>query len=154
MLLGFPGLLASRFIAQLAGSISNRNHERQAFGTVALALNHAFGLLPSLLAGYLLAVAALFVPSANFGRALQVMSLDARRDAVINNGRVKGATAGALGLALGGPFGTKGGGVHDAWIGNGNARVGQGDIRRAYCQFTVETLLSLLLVAGLVLLRL
>ncbi|MFT5538753.1 MAG: adenosylcobinamide-phosphate synthase [Alphaproteobacteria bacterium] len=73
VLLGFPGLLASRFIAQLAGSISNRDHERQAFGTVALALNHAFGLLPSLLAGYLLAVAALFVPSANFGRALQVM---------------------------------------------------------------------------------
>jgi cobalamin biosynthesis protein CobD/CbiB len=82
------------------------------------------------------------------------MSLDAQRDAVVNNGRVKGAAAGALGLALGGPFGTKGGGVHDAWIGNGNARVGQTEIRRAYYQFTVATLFSLLLVAGLVLLRL
>jgi adenosylcobinamide-phosphate synthase len=154
VLLGFPGLLASRVIAQLARRVATRDHEHQTFGSVVLRLNHALGFFPALFTGYILAVAALFVPSANFVRALQVMSLDAQRDAVINNGRVKAATAGSLGLALGGPFGTKGGGIHDAWIGNGNARVGQGDIRRAYYQFTVVTLLSLLFVAGLVLLRL
>jgi adenosylcobinamide-phosphate synthase len=154
VLLGLPGLLASRVIAGLALRAASRDRERQAFGAAAFALDHALGFLPSFLAGYLLALGALFVPSANFGRALQVMSLDARRDAVVNNGGVKGAAAGALGLALGGPFGTKGGGVHDAWIGNGNARVGQADIRRAYYQFTVATLFSLLLVAGLALLRL
>jgi len=154
ILLGFPGLLAARAVSRLAQTVVHRDRGKQAFGAAALALDHALGVIPSFIAGYILAFATIVSPAAAFGRGLHFMSLDARRDAVVNDGRIKGMVAGALGLALGGPFGTKGGGVRDNWIGNGRARVGQRDMRRVFYLLLVAAMLLLALVSGLLLLRL
>lgn len=153
ILLGFPGLLVSRAVSRLARTAMHRERSAQAFGTAALALDHALGLIPSYLAGYLLAIGAIVSPSAAFRRGLHFMSLDAQRDPIVNDGRVNGVIAGALGLALGGPFGTKGGGVRDNWIGNGRARVGQSDMRRVLYLMTISAMVHLALVSALLLLR-
>lgn len=147
LLLGLPGLLVSRAVAQIARAVLNRDREGRAFGGPALALDHALGVVPSYLAGWLLSVAALVTPQAHIGRALHFMALDAHRDLIVNDGRVKAAVAGALGLALGGPFGTKGGGAGDSWIGNGRARVGQSDIRHVLYLCAVASLIVVMLVA-------
>lgn len=153
IVLGFPGLLVWRAVSRLARTAVNRDRDAQAFGAAALALDHALGLIPSYIAGYLLAFGAIVSPGAACRRGLHFMSLDAQRDQVVNDGRVKGAVAGALGLALGGPFGTKGGGVRDNWIGNGRARVGQSDMRRVLYLITVSAMVHLALVSGLLLLH-
>ncbi len=151
LLLGLPGLLASRAVAQIARAVLLRDREGRAFGAAALSLDHALGLLPSYVAAYFLSFAAALAPRAKVGSALHFMALDAHRDSLVNDGRVKAAIAGALGLALGGPFGTKGGGGGDAWIGNGRARVGQGDIRSVFYLCAVGSLFNIMLVAALTL---
>lgn len=151
LLLGLTGLLISRAVSQIARAVLNRDREGRAFGAAALALDHALGVVPSYAAGYLLSFAALASPRAKVERALHFMNIDARRDVIVNDGRVKGAVAGALGLALGGPFGTRGGGAGDSWIGNGRARVGQTDIRHTFYLCAVAMLLHLMAVALLTL---
>ncbi len=155
VLLGFPGLFVSRAVSRLAIAAAGRDAATRAFGAVAMRLDHVLGLLPSYLGAGLLSLAALVVPRASVRRGFEIMSLDAMRDEIVNDGRFKGAAAGALGLALGGPFGTRGsGGVRDAWIGNGRARVGQSDVRRMFYLATVALLLVLALAAALTALRL
>lgn len=154
LLLGLPGLLTSRAVSQIARAVLNRDRGGRAFGAAALALDHALGVLPSYVAGYLFSFAAVAAPRAKVERALHFMALDARRDIIVNDGRVKAAVAGALGLALGGPFGTRGGGAADSWIGNGRARVGQTDIRHLFYLCAVAMLLNLMAVALLTLARL
>ena len=51
------------------------------------------------------------------------------------------------------PFGTKGGGPNDNWIGNGRARVGQSDIRQTFLLSLVAGLLTVAIVAVLTLVR-
>jgi adenosylcobinamide-phosphate synthase len=151
LLLGLPGLLASRAVTQIARAVLLRDREGRAFGAAALSLDHALGLLPSYLAACFLCLAAGLFPRARVGGAFHYMAIDAHRDVLVNDGRVKGAVAGALGLALGGPFGTRGGGSADAWIGNGRARVGQGDIRSVFYLCAVASLFNIMLVALLTL---
>lgn len=155
-LLGFPGLFVWRVLSRIVSITAHRDApSARAFGAAAIKLDHVIGLLPSLVAGWLLAIAALVVPQARIGAALGTMSRDAARDEIVNDGRLKGAAAGALGLALGGPFGNKGGGgIRDAWIGNGRARVGQSDIRRMLYLVAVASLMWLGMVAALTAVRL
>ena len=153
VLLGLPGLLVARAIGHCAAAAAYRDRDGQMFSAVAAALDHAISVVPSYIAAYLIAFSALVTPRARFAAALRVMSIDAGRDAVINDGRVKGAVAGALGLALGGPFGTRGGGPSDSWIGNGRARVGQADIRQTFLLNLVAGLLIMAIVAALTLAR-
>ena len=152
-LLGLPGLLVVRAVGHCAVVAAHRDRDGRMFSAVAAALDHWISVVPSYIAAYLIAFSALVTPRARFAAALRVMSIDAGRDAVINDGRVKGAVAGALGLALGGPFGTKGGGPNDSWIGNGRARVGQSDIRQTFFLSLVAGLLTVAIVAVLTLVR-
>lgn len=155
VLLGFPGVLVWRAVSRIAAATVGRDMSALAFGAAAIRLDHVLGLLPSMIASWLLAVASVVVPQARIASAFAAMSRDAARDEIVNDGRMKGAAAGALGLALGSPFGTKGGGgVRDAWIGNGRARVGQGDIRRMFYLIAVASLLLLAVVASLTAVRL
>ncbi len=153
VLLGLPGLLVSRAVGQIARAVLNRDREGRAFGAAALAFDHALGLLPSYIAAYLLSFAGALTPRARVGQAIHFMALDAQRDLIVNDGRVKAAVAGGLGLALGGPFGTKGGGLGDSWIGNGRARVGQADIRNTFYLCAIATLLNTMIVALVTLAR-
>lgn len=151
VLLGFPGVLAAAAAAQLTRSVMRSGSRSTAFGRVPLAIDHQLGLVPSYIAGFLLAIASLVTPSGAMHRALHFMSLDAHRDAISNDGRIKAAVAGALGLALGGPFGTRGGGARDNWIGNGRARVGQTDMRKVLMLISIASLVHLALVSAVVL---
>lgn len=154
LLLGLPGVMISRAVGQVARAAALRDSEGRAFAAPAVGLDHILGLVPSYLAGYLLSFAAAAAPNARIGGGLRTMDIDAHRDVLVNDGRVKAAVAGSLGLALGGPFGTRGGGPHDAWIGNGRARVGQGDIRRVFLLCAVAILMWIGAVAAITAIRL
>ncbi|MCP5366258.1 MAG: cobalamin biosynthesis protein CobD [Hyphomicrobiales bacterium] len=153
LLFGLPGLLVYKAVNTLDSMIGHRTPRHRAFGLVAARLDDVLNLVPARLAGLYLALAALFVPTARPGRAVAVMLRDAGKHRSVNAGWPEGAMAGALDLALAGPRRYAQGVVKDAWIGDGSARAGVTDIRRALYLYVVACLLNALVVAAVVVVR-
>jgi adenosylcobinamide-phosphate synthase len=136
---GLPGLFVYKAVNTLDSMIGHRSPRYADFGRTAARLDDGLNLLPARLAGGLLVAAALVLPSASAGRAWRTMTRDAPRHRSPNAGWQEAAVAGALGFALAGPRRYPGETVDDAWMGDGRADLGPGDIRAA---------LSLCVVAG------
>jgi len=159
VLLGLPGMLAYRMVEVLDATL--RARRAGAFGGGAARLDEALQLVPARLAGILVALAALFVPTGRPGAALKVMARDARRHRSLNAGWPQAAMAGALGLALalGGPAGRPRSESRDTqpprgpWLGDGRARAEPEDVRRALFLFAVACLIDAALVGLLALSR-
>jgi adenosylcobinamide-phosphate synthase len=151
LLLGLPGLLLSKTVNTLDSMIGHRNPRYVSFGMTAARLDDALNYIPARLAGTILALAAIFVPTANPARAVRTMVRDAGKHGSLNAGWPEGATAGALGLAMAGPrrYGDRT--VDDPWIGDGTARAEARDVRRALYLYAVACLLNGLLVGAFVL---
>jgi adenosylcobinamide-phosphate synthase len=79
------------------------------------------------------------------------MGRDARAHASPNAGWPEAAIAGALGFRLGGPRSYGGGEVTGAWLGDGKAELGSGDILRALELYRrlLDFLAGLVALAGL-----
>lgn len=131
LLLGLPGLLAYKAVNTLDSMIGHRNARYEAFGKAAARLDDAVNFLPARLAGLLLVLAALVLPSASAGQAWTAMRRDAPRHRSPNAGWQEAALAGALGLALAGPRQYGGVVVEDHWMGSGRRAVTAGDLGRA-----------------------
>ena len=153
-LLGLPGLMMYKAVNTMDSMIGFTTPRHRAFGMAAARLDDALNFFPARISGVVIALAALFVPTANVARAFKVMLSDAAKHRSLNAGWPEGAMAGALDLALGGPRSYQGQVVSDPWIGGGRARANDGDIRRALYMFTVACLINAGLVAGLILLHL
>ena len=153
-LLGLPGLMMYKAVNTMDSMIGYTTPRHHAFGMAAARLDDALNFFPARISGVVIALAALFVPTANAARAFKVMLSDAAKHRSLNAGWPEGAMAGALDLALGGPRSYQGEGVSDPWIGGGRARANHRDIRRALYMFTVACLINAGLVAGLILLHL
>ena len=121
LLFGFPGILVYKAVNTMDSMIGHRTPRHRAFGMTAARLDDVMNLIPARLAGLFLALAAVFVPTANPLRALKVMLRDARRHRSMNAGWPEGAMAGALNLALAGPRRYAKQVVKDPWIGDGTA---------------------------------
>ncbi|MCH7634266.1 MAG: cobalamin biosynthesis protein CobD [Proteobacteria bacterium] len=154
VLLGLPGLMMYKAVNTMDSMIGFTTPRHRAFGMAAARLDDALNFFPARISGLVIALAALFVPTANAARAVKVMWSDAGKHRSLNAGWPEGAMAGALDLALGGPRSYEGEVVPDPWIGGGRARANHQDIRRALYMFTVACLINAGLVAGLILLHL
>jgi adenosylcobinamide-phosphate synthase len=148
LLFGFPGLLAYKTVNTMDSMIGHRTSQYREFGLVAARLDDAMNLLPARLAGFLLALAALFVPRGRPLAALRVMFSDHAHHRSPNSGWPEAAMAGGLGLALAGPRRYPGYIAEERWIGDGRAMATTADIRRALLVMAAACLLD----AGLVIL--
>jgi len=149
---GLPGLCVLRAAAVIDDVVGEPTERNRAFGFAAARFNEALLMIAAPIAGALLLIASLFVPTAKPGRAARAM--------LGHNGPYRsramgwpvGAVAGALGLALAGP--KRGTYASQAWIDAGTAQATPLDVRRALFLFTVACLLNGTLVAGAALGRL
>ncbi len=126
-LLGLPGIALYKAVNTADSMIGHRTPRHEAFGWAAARLDDLVNLPASRLAALLLALGS----GRGFGRAAGAALRDAGQHRSPNAGWPEAAMAGGLGLRLAGPrvYGTVR--VEDAWMGNGRAEVGAGDIARA-----------------------
>ena len=150
-LFGMPGLLVCKTVNTLNSMIGHRDERYLMFGMVAARLDDAIMLIPARLAGFLLVIAAAFVPRGKPLLAWRTMWRDHGRHASPNSGWPEAAMAGALDLALAGPrrYGTEL--VDTGWIGAGRARATPGDIHTSLYMLAVACLLLTGMVIALVL---
>ena len=127
---GLPGLFAYKAINTLDSMIGHRTERYRHFGTAAARLDDLVNSLPACLSGLYFVVAACLLPGADGARAWRVMVRDARKHRSPNAGWPEAAVAGALDFAIAGPRRYPDGIADDAWVGDGHAALGAGDIRR------------------------
>jgi adenosylcobinamide-phosphate synthase len=148
LLLGLPGLFAYKMANTLDSMIGHSTPRYRSFGWAAARLDDVLNMLPALLSGGLLVAAAVFVTAGRPAEALFIMLRDGRKHHSPNAGWPESAMAGALGLALAGPRRYPEGLVADPWLGNGSARAGAPDIRRALQLYRMACLIEGGLLAG------
>ena len=129
---GLPGLFAYKAVNTLDSMLGHRTERYRHFGIAAARLDDLVNFLPARLAGLYFVAAACLLPGANGSHAWRVMIRDARKHRSPNAGWQEAAVAGALDIAIAGPRRYSHATVDDAWMGDGRARLGAGDIRR--CQ--------------------
>ncbi|MEE8445223.1 MAG: cobalamin biosynthesis protein [Alphaproteobacteria bacterium] len=148
LLAGLPGLVAYRAVAAAADVLGRPTPRHGAFGSVCARLDDALTLIPALLAGFTLVLAALFAPGANAASALALWGRDLGARGLSGGFRSEGAMAGALGLALGGPRSWDGEARPGGWIGDGRARIEAADVRRAVWLVMAAAVIVFLAVAA------
>jgi len=148
VLLGFPGLMVSRFVARAANLTPPTNPDLRDFGAVVWRLNEALSWLPRRMAALLLVLAAVLVPGASAARAARQFMRGAPSGGAAT---VLAVSAAALGLSLGGPrpSGDPAGAGPAPWLGpdDGRARADAADARRALYLVQVAGLGVLVVVA-------
>ncbi|MGB8275892.1 MAG: adenosylcobinamide-phosphate synthase CbiB [Alphaproteobacteria bacterium] len=137
VVLGLPGLMVYKTANTMDSMIGHRSARYRDFGMAAARLDDLLNLIPARLAGLILAIAALFTPTANPIRALATMFRDAGKHSSPNAGWPEAATAGALDLALAGPRRYGEVLADDPWIGRGRARANHQDIHRTLFLYVV-----------------
>lgn len=152
LIAGLPGILGYKAINTLDSMIGYKTDRHRAFGMVAARIDDAANWIPARISGFIMVVAAVFSPGASPAKAFRVMIRDARKHKSPNAGWPEAAMAGALDFAIGGPRKYPGGITVGTWIGDGRARLGHQDIRRAQMLFAVSCGVMWLLVAGATLL--
>lgn len=153
LLAGLPGLCVLRTINVAADSIGHPSPRHAAFGLVAARLDDVLSLFPGLIAGAVLVIASVFVPSARPAGAFRVWLAAAASRRALDAGRAQGAVAGALGLTLAGPRRLDGAVIGAAWIGEGRARVTAQDVGRAVRLLLVACMLAATFLAAMVVVR-
>ncbi len=150
-LFGFPGFALCRALSLMDSVVGHKTPRYRAFGLTAARLDDIAQFIPARLTGFLLVIAAVFVPGGRPGGALRVMLRDGRKHRSLNAGWPVAAVAGALGLALAGPRRYAEGVAGDPWIGPGTARAEVRHIRRALYLYAVVCLIDVMAVAVLAL---
>jgi adenosylcobinamide-phosphate synthase len=131
---GLPGGACYKAINTADSMVGHRTQRHAAFGFAAAKLDDFVNFCPARLSGFLVVIAAWFVPGASSKGAWRTIRRDARGHPSPNAGWPEAAFAGALGLRLGGPRVYAGVTIGDAWIGSGKEPCAQ-DIRRARVLF-------------------
>lgn len=151
-LFGLPGAFLWTAANALDAALGHRSPRYESFGLLAARIDDVLNFLPARIAAVLIVLAAVFVPTAHPLAALRTMIRDARYHPSLNAGWPLAATAGALGLALCGPWRQGEVTVREVWIGHGRARAGSADIARALALYAVAALISVALLAATLLL--
>jgi adenosylcobinamide-phosphate synthase len=126
---GAPGVLAYRAVNTLDAMIGYRNRRYRRFGWAAARADDAANLVPARLTGALTALLAPLVGGSPTA-AWRAWRRDARAHPSPNAGVAEAATAGALGVLLGGPTAYRHGVEQRPTLGEGRAP-GVADLRRA-----------------------
>ncbi|MFN3687221.1 adenosylcobinamide-phosphate synthase CbiB [Salinarimonas sp.] len=134
---GLPGGALYKATNTADSMIGHRTPRHEAFGWAAARLDDVVNLPASRLTGCLIVAAAALHPKADARAAWRAMRRDARRHRSPNAGWPEAAMAGALGLRLAGPRVYGNIRVDDAYMGDGRAEAGAGDIRRALALYRI-----------------
>jgi adenosylcobinamide-phosphate synthase len=154
-LAGLPGVFLYGASLTMETAFTSLGPRAEAFGLAARRFHDAIDYLPARLAGVILILGGLFLPSAAPAMGVAVLRRHANRVPGPNGGWLLAPMAGVLGLALCGPGGPGSAGQSEGgWIGDGRARVNPVDIRRAVYLLTVAGLILAALVAALLLVTL
>jgi adenosylcobinamide-phosphate synthase len=100
---GLPGIALYKAVNTADSMIGHRTDRYLEFGWASARLDDLLNLVPARLTALLIAGAAFFVPHADPERAWATALSDARKHDSPNAGWPEAATAGALGIRLGGP---------------------------------------------------
>ena len=149
VLFGLPGLLVCTSVSIMAQQIGTGLQKYQAFGFSAARLNDIFQFVPARIAGLLIVIASIFVPTAKPGDALKIMMRDAGKHHSFVTGWPLSAMAGALSLAFSGTHKSAGEPAFVTWVGDGNAKITDRDISLGLYLYSVSCLVNLAVVAGL-----
>lgn len=140
---GLPGIMIYKTVNTLDSMIGHKKPHYLAFGWASARFDDLLNLVPARLAGLLLCLASLFLPSGQPGRALRTMAKDASKHRSPNAGWPEAACAGGLGVALCGPRVYSGEGlVNEPWLGEGRRDLTGDDIQRAVRLMVIGCLLN------------
>lgn len=153
LLLGLPGVLVCRSLNAVADVIGRNSSRHASFGFVAARLDDILNLMPAIIAGPTIGIAAILVPRTSAFAAFKGWSRDLSERGARSDCRGEGAMAGALGIALGGPRPFEDETVAGAWIGDGRARATVSDIQRAIFLIIVACFLAAIALALAVIAR-
>ena len=130
-LFGLPGLIVFKIISTADSMIGHRSPRYEAFGWAAARLDDILNFIPARFSAILVAAAAAMA-GGNPREAIACALRDAKLHKSPNAGWPEAATAGALGLALGGPRRYGDAAIEGAWLNLGGRReAGPADIRAA-----------------------
>ena len=128
---GLPGAALYKAINTADSMIGHHTERYEHFGWAAARLDDLVNLPASRLSALLLIAAAALRRDGAAAEAWRTVWFDAPRHRSPNAGYPEAATAGALGLSLGGPRTYDGERIEDATMGNGRWDATAADIRRA-----------------------
>lgn len=140
VLLGLPGLLATRIVTALGDAAGE---PRDAFGGSIAKAGWLVHYVPSLIAGILMCLASMFLPFCSPVKALQAWILAGF--AYIHHRSQITVIGAALNIALGGPISVYAPGV---WTGGAVARAHARDVRRSQLLLWVAAFLLLFMLAA------
>ena len=103
LLLGLPGVFVCRSINAVAEIIGKNSSRHASFGFVAARVDGILNLVPAIVAGPIITIAAIFVPRTSAFAACRSWISDMSARGARSDFRGEGAMASALGVALGGP---------------------------------------------------
>ena len=148
VLFGLPGIATYKAINTADSMIGYRNERYGAFGWAAARLDDMVNLPCARLAAFWIVLAAIILPGAHPWGAIRAALADAHKHRSPNAGWPEAAMAGALGFRLAGPRVYDGHAIADSWMGDGNAELASGDIRRALRLFLTACAVQIAALAG------
>ena len=153
VLFGFIGISLYHIIAAMNSKIGHKTDRYKEFGITTRRLSSIILLAPGILAGFLIVLASLFIPTANPIKSCKSIFIYSDKYYSYNLGVALSAFAGSLNLALGGPQKYSKVIRREPWIGSGTARVTHRDIRRSLYLYATVCLLNILLIVFLFLIE-
>ncbi|MDD7408767.1 MAG: adenosylcobinamide-phosphate synthase CbiB [Anaerovoracaceae bacterium] len=102
-LLGMPGMYFYKAVNTMDSMIGYKNERYMLFGRFAARLDDVLNFIPARFSGWLMVIAAAFLPYANAGEGLRIYRRDRKNSPSPNAGCTEAVTAGALGIRLLGP---------------------------------------------------
>ncbi|HSR56089.1 MAG TPA: cobalamin biosynthesis protein [Alphaproteobacteria bacterium] len=154
-LAGLPGIIVYAANRSLVTAFAAGGGDDEPFAFSAQSMQEALDYLPARLAALVLLSAGLFLPGASPADGVKALTRHGGSYPGRTGGWIFAPLAGVLGLALIGPKPAAGPvPAAGAWIGDGRARAGAVDIRRAIYLLAVAALIVITTVAGILLVKL
>ncbi len=151
LLAGLPGAYIYAGIAALAARFGRDGFTR-GFGTVALAIEKVAGFIPSIIAGFFMALGGLFTPTGGMTRAFRGILARKGKAPYVEGGLALTAMAWSLNVVLGGPVTDRDGRtLQKVWAGpeGATARLEAGHLRRGVYICLMAYLLFMAALMGL-----
>jgi adenosylcobinamide-phosphate synthase len=153
ILFGFLGLTIYHAITILDIKVGHKNSRHQYFGIIASRINTIVLLPPSLLAGCLILIASLFVPTASPVKSFKSIFKYGNKFYNRHLAIALSAFAGAFDLALGGPRKFSQKRNNEPWIGAGTAKATHQDIHRSLYLYATVCLINILMISTFILIE-
>ena len=151
ILFGFLGIALYHAVVTLNTKIGRKTDQYQHFGITASRINSIILFPPSLLAGCLIVLACLFVPSARPIKSFRSIIMYYNNIYYDHLSIALSAFAGALNLALAGPRKFSKETLNVPWIGDGTAKATHQDIQKSLYLYATVCLINSLIIVILIL---